>query len=363
MSLLSLLAAGVRGGSLPRDPAENPALTTWRQIAHTEQGHNAPRGPNTWTAKIQSVVEASGVRMGWSGFGGQSGAVAWSLRANVEGTPLMMNGSDLIVVPANTIVWTDDIPLAIQPGQQIHFTVEALQPGPPNGVSDVLNQYGSAISMPWPIAVLGKTTTTEKALLGTGDSIMTQAAWFSPLPVPTINLGVPVTRWTTTADARYGGQASALMNAASHVVIQLGVNDIGGGDLTSLKTRARSCWDSHAAATSRPLYQTTPTPKLLGTTGDGCASSAGQTLGTWEPVRQNLNAWLRDGAPDAGGIRAGEPGHPLTGIIDLAVAVESPTEPGKWDWTKGNLGGDGVHPSDLGQSYMRQVMNDWLLTL
>ena len=174
--------------------------------------------------------------------------------------------------------------------QQIHFTVEALQPGPPNGVSDILNQYGSAISMPWPIAVLGKTTTTEKALLGTGDSIMTQAAWFSHLPVPTINLGVPVTRWTTTANARYGGQASALMNAASHVVIQFGVNDIGGGDLPSLKTSARSCWDSHAAATSRPLYQTTPTPKLSGTTGDGCASSAGQTLGTYgrclRPVRE-----------------------------------------------------------------------------
>ena len=68
----------------------------------------------------------------------------------------------------------------------------------------------------------------------------------------------------------------------------------------------------------------------------------------------------------SGVVRAGQEGHPLSGIVDIAAAVEqggtsAPT--GKWRVDLGPLGGDGVHPSGLGENVMAGPTADWVATL
>ncbi len=359
MSLLALIAAA--SASSGGGTGANPALTAWRLTGSTALPQNNYTAASTFTYPVTIKAESRGLRLAWIGESFQAGAEdAWDLTATVDGTPVTAGGSTALHVSAGGVLWCDDLDVALQPHQVVTVVVTTTTPAPPN-VSYIVS--GEVKTVPGPYAIMGKVDPDAySGLVVVGDSIAAQQNWIGPQDFPSLNLGIPVRRWTSGDEGQYSPTPSTALNSGSHVLIQYGVNDIGAGTLAELQGFARTCWAWHAARTGRPIYQTTPTPKLLSISGAGCASSAGQTLGTWEPVRQSLLAWLRDGAPDTGGVRAGELGHPLAGIVDLAAAVESTTEPGKWDWTEGDLGGDGVHPSTHGQNRMGAVLADWLDT-
>lgn len=191
--------------------------------------------------------------------------------------------------------------------------------------------------------------------------------------VPSFGFGVPVTVFSSVQVGRWGGDPVRALAPATHMLAQFSVNDLRiAEDVISVKSTGVQAWRWLRQQRDVPLYQTTTTP-IVDTTND-CATLAGQTLvPAYHERRQNFIAWLRDGAPidaednpvDTGsaGIRAGQPGHPLSGIVDIAAAVEegggdNPT--GKWRVDLGALGGDGVHPSEQGQAIMAEPVREWI---
>lgn len=123
--------------------------------------------------------------------------------------------------------------------------------------------------------------------------------------------------------------------------------EYGRNDITAGRTLAQVQGDllwlwRLGAGRGRRVYQTTITPKS--TSSNGWVDLAGQTVaaGSGESVRVAFNAWLRAGAPiisasggpaavgAAGALLAGQPGHPLTGYLEIADAVESFRDSGLW---------------------------------
>lgn len=126
----------------------------------------------------------------------------------------------------------------------------------------------------------------------------------------------------------------------THILCDLGINDINGGSsLTATQALWLAVW-TDLTTHGRPVYQTTLAPFTTST--DNWTTISGQTPFAFESVRVQSNDWLRDGAPilngvavatgttTTGTVRAGQIGHPLTGIVEIADLVESARDSGKW---------------------------------
>ncbi|MDQ4502196.1 hypothetical protein [Sinomonas sp. ASV322] len=158
--------------------------------------------------------------------------------------------------------------------------------------------------------------------------------------------------------------ATALQYADT-VLSEYAINDMGTG-LTTLQATAVKFWNQCKAAGAARVLQTTTLPQAAST--DGFTTLAGQTPVASTLTRQAWNAWLRDGAPLASGtpaavgtadpaaVRAGQSGHPLHAVVEVAQAVEDPAEPGKWRVDKGPIGGDGTHPNALGHKVLGEAL-------
>lgn len=364
MTLHILLAKGGPAGG-PSGPIGNPGLSVWRTVGSLgglSQNSALTGGPYNvpWSIK----AEASRIRVAFSGYGGQAGPISWTTSCAVDGVPLTVNGATTFTIPADRIVVTDELDIRVQPGQVLNLTIAPTTPHPP--MINIPTDNGSSQPVPGPTAIIGRTYATQVSPIIVGDSIAYQG--FSPVDgwvrfglgeLPGMDFATPVTRWTSLNDGRYGDNPTEVFTWATHMLIQFGVNDINNTlSLTELKASARASWAWHRARFAGPIYQTTPTPIVV--TNDLTATLEGQTVPVSATRRPDVLAWLRDGAPDESGVRAGQPGHPLAGIVDIAAAVESPTAPGKWDSTQGALGGDGVHPSPAGQAVMAQVVSEWV---
>jgi lysophospholipase L1-like esterase len=157
----------------------------------------------------------------------------------------------------------------------------------------------------------------------------------------------------------------------THILCELGVNGLSAGFATwsshLLGTGTKGAWGS-LAAFGVPIYQTTITPQT--TSSDAWATVNNQTVASAgnETARLAANAWLRDGAPisaspAAGGtvaavgasgvLRAGQTGHPLAGIIEVADLAESARDSGKW---KAGYTGDGTHPNATGAAALAAAL-------
>ncbi|SFV28535.1 Lysophospholipase L1 [Devosia crocina] len=150
-----------------------------------------------------------------------------------------------------------------------------------------------------------------------------------------------------------------------NAVSSLGLNDIGSGrSLVQVQSDMLAFWRilaSRMPAGGR-VFQTTITPSTTST--DSFATLANQAPSpgfvlSGAGTRERLNDWLRDGAPivtgvsaapGAAAIRAGEDGHPLSAVFDVADQVESARNSGRWkvDGTAGKWTTDGIHPSTYG---------------
>lgn len=227
----------------------------------------------------------------------------------------------------------------------------------------------------WPLALIGRTSARPAIILsdsigeGLGDTsdITDHVGMLARLLGPTsayINLSQSGDRLELLAQS--DSKRLALLAYGRNVVCGLCVNDIGAGrSLAQIKSDMVNLWVR--ARTQLPLggrvFQTTITPSCTST--DNFASLAGQAAApnfslSGTGTREQLNDWLRDGAPLVGGapaaattpaaLRAGSASHPLHAVLDMADAVESSRNSGKWkvDGTASKWTVDGIHPSNHG---------------
>ncbi len=153
----------------------------------------------------------------------------------------------------------------------------------------------------------------------------------------------------------------ALIEDASHLICQLGVNSVKGGfTIADLQGDAIRVWRD-LVAHGGLVWQTALTPISSGTFD----TVAGQTKHSNDASRVGFNDWLRAGSPvnsslapvaagTAGALLAGQPGHPLSGFFETADAVESTRNSGVW---KANFTFDGTHPNASGHAAMAAAID------
>lgn len=183
--------------------------------------------------------------------------------------------------------------------------------------------------------------------------------------VPATNLSISGESAANVAAPTKNVRRLALLDAsgATHAFVALGTNDLNSaGTVASLQANLITIW-GQIARRGVKVYANTLTP-LAPTSTDSFATVANQTPSASDPNRVTYNNWLRDGAPmtsaltavttgttTAGTIRVGQPGHPLTGVIELADAVESSRDSGKWQVGM-VMTASPLHPSTAGHQAM-----------
>lgn len=154
----------------------------------------------------------------------------------------------------------------------------------------------------------------------------------------------------------FGSQAGHYRTMTFARNIRTCVEEYGRNDLSSSRTLAQlqgdviTIWNLLAARGLR-TFRTTLVPDTTST--DGWRTTTNQTVRAWETNRVNFNDWLRDGAPMVSGAAAAVgtsgaarcayfdstgteitpasgPAHPLYAVTDIADAVESARNSGKW---------------------------------
>lgn len=134
---------------------------------------------------------------------------------------------------------------------------------------------------------------------------------------------------------------SSLIRFSKYAVIEYGRNDYSA--LQTPATVQANLLTQANRNIGKGLYGSivcTITPYASST--DNFATAGNQTTvsSTGEGYRVTHNTWVRDGCPTVNGVavaagtsgalRAGQPGHPILGYIDVAAAIESALNSGKW---------------------------------
>lgn len=399
MRRLLLVSSG--GGEPAGPPPPDPSLTAERHVTQlTGLSQNVYTAPadRTWRTEYRAAEDFTTLTLayGATGQGALTAPATGSFTIETPSgslLPVTWEGSPSLSLDEGQVIESDPVDVTIGEGEV--FWIRMLQP---NGArwtvsvtarptSHMLGDHrigawvpadqpsGAYPESPTPLAVIGLTRESVVCPAMIGDSIAAmgiggQGWWRTALGLrPGLSYGRNANRFTNL-DGREGDT----LRAATHVVVQYGANDLGSSPaVATLWATAVNCYayvDSlHPGI---PTWQTTCTP--LVSTSDECATLAGQALTS--STRIAWNAFLRDGAPchpdtkaalsvGATGLRAGQDGHPLQGIVDIAAAVEQGglAGTGKWRVDLGPLGGDGVHPSSLGESIMAGPTSEWMATL
>jgi hypothetical protein len=161
-----------------------------------------------------------------------------------------------------------------------------------------------------------------------------------------INVAVP-------SDSGYSFTAShyrrmALFDYVTDVLCQYGTNDIynASRSFATLQTDWIALWRLFTRRGLR-VWQPTMMPRTTDVGGTIPFADGKET------IRVNANNWLRDGAPlnpttfaamtagQSGSVVAGQAGHPLTGVMEIADSQETARNSGIW---KAGYTSDGVHP-------------------
>ena len=239
---------------------------------------------------------------------------------------------------------------------------------------DVAETGANANKFPWsPVAVKGLAVPSAKALAILGDSISeggydSTAGGFQTRAANAAGWAYSnLSCWAQSMSQVYTGNAFSVdflgqtpsdgLASFTHAVTAYGANDIPSvNNFETMKTQYRAWW-AVVAASGVKLAQTTVLPRTTST--DDHVTLANQTPISSEPVRAQINAWLRDGAPTTDNVRAGEPGHPLKAIIDTAATVQAPGDPSRWRVDPKTVS-DGAHPEAAGHALMSVPVKAWL---
>lgn len=222
-----------------------------------------------------------------------------------------------------------------------------------------------------PIAVIGTPFTARTPCVGlVGDSILYGSGDTNPngmgfavralaaANIPYISVAKPGEQASSVNTEAGFQKRMALTAACTAVIEEYGQNDRANGrTLAQIQADRLTLWGYYADRGIK-VYATTNTPNTTST--DSWATTTNQTLTSSESIRTQLNDWLRDGAPiDATSkaavprgttsnvLRAGSPGHPLVGYIEVADTVETARNSGIW---KASYTGDGTHPNATGHA-------------
>lgn len=228
-------------------------------------------------------------------------------------------------------------------------------------VADVATQT----TIPGATAILGYPTAAgiPKAVVAIGDSIISYA-WDGPGTYRTftsakpylgggwlqralqgvgslLNIGAPTDRASYFADSSNSFLRNSLIEHTRYAVIGYGINDLNSAQtyLQIAQSNVTIALGNLARGVVKNIL-TTITPYV--TTTDRITTLANQTSFTYNANRVLYNNWVRGGAPldptslapvavgTSGAILYGHPLHPLAGYIEVADAVESARDSGKW---------------------------------
>jgi lysophospholipase L1-like esterase len=244
------------------------------------------------------------------------------------------------------------------------------------------------------VAILGDTPTRKPIAAAVGDSIawgvgdsnadggggfpghgfISRSLLAAKIPYNRVaNPGDRLSRWTQPL---YSYRRYNWLPGVKNVIHEYGINDIEGGAATQalVQTNMVKSWKM-IADMGCDIWQTTLTP--FTTTTDNWATEGNQTVSTKQAVRIAVNAWIRDGGPldpttklhvasgTSGALRAGQAGHPIKGYIEIADAVETARDSGKWKTNGSAFGytGDGVHPNGRATALMSAVLTSKLTSM
>lgn len=331
-----------------------------------------------------------------------------STQSTSQGWRLRFAGKTTVTIPPGGYIKADPIPLRLYRGQPYFVRTYAtvvngtqipiLQIIPESTrfefsdstTASDLTAVSNTLANATPLGVYGvcavEATPLGRTLLpmvvGLGDSIMEGVSrtdlfgWFDQVMelarIPHLKLSMSGEQ-NVQFIGQPGGTLDSLgriyrgrfLSGATDIVSNSSINDINtGATFAQMQTRVLNAAKVAGYYGAR-FHQATITPYTTST--DSWATLANQTPANagQETVRTQTNAWLRDGAPvnkttlaavatgDASGttIRAGAYGHPITGIIDLAAAVEV-TNGTALVWQVNAATPDGLHPGNSGHNMM-----------
>ena len=290
-------------------------------------------------------------------------------------TPATFAGRPQGTIPDIGLLFSDPVPLSGKRGQPIRVRNYQVNPtsilyngqhaGPNDamayGTSGIADQTlggaitnGSGSNAHFPVAILGQTS-RPTFFIG-GDSI--EFGYTDNLSDAYGDVGILARALGRNYAYIHGGIPSATLAGAinqpstfanrlvlaplcSHVVDELGINDVGTSVNTTAAAMAALRTNFAAKFPGKTVLGTTLTPHTTST--DGWTTLANQTVTAAEALRTSFNALVRAGI-------AGESGY-----IDLADAVESDRDSGKWSvgYASATASGiantnDGLHPNPTG---------------
>jgi lysophospholipase L1-like esterase len=130
-------------------------------------------------------------------------------------------------------------------------------------------------------------------------------------------------------------------SAATHVIILLGINDIGfSGFAPDMAVSAEQITDGLASMVQEAEAEGLAT--YLGTLLPLEGTMAPYYSEQSETVRAAVNAWIRNGAP-------------VDGVIDFDLAMQDPTDP--LQMLPAYNSGDFLHPGDMGYAAMANAVD------
>lgn len=399
-----LLAAGGGGGEPAGPLPPDPTLTDPRhvtQLTGLSQNTRLDAGARTWRTEYRAQEDFTTLTIAYGATGQgtlddpATGAVSIETPSGAL-VPVTWDGQEFLTLAQGQVVESDEAAVTIGEGEvfwlRVHVPagVRWTVTGPVRPTTHMVGDHrtgawtpaaqpgGDYPESPTPLALIGKTRPDVVCPAMLGDSICAMGAadggwWRTALEtagLTGLSYGRNAYRFTGI-----DGRAGNTLRAATHVLVQYGANDVGDNQpVATMWANAVACYtyvdDLNPGI---GIWQTTCTPTV--STTDGGTSYAGQNLTS--TIRLSWNAFLRDGAPchpdtkaalavGASGIRAGDAGHPLQGVVDVAAATEqggSSAPTGKWLIEGGSYSTDGIHPTGRGQDFMAPVVTAWLDTL
>ena len=360
--------------------------------------------PNDITVKATLEVPASGAS---SSYGDGSSA-----QANSQFYPITFRGARTVTIPAGGYVKSDPLPVELR-NQQVYYTrvfvqapsggaiptggyshasrYEAIEFGAAGSVTDkcdsgTISGTSATILAYRPQACIA--TPNNRAnpyrFVLTGDSIMAgandpaAASWaekaLEAMSIPHLNLaksGEQNVQFYANAGLTNGFKGRTrrgrFISGATDIVSNYSVNDMNSSaTFSDMQSRILQA-AARAQIRGARFWQTTFTPWTSTTTSFN--DPEGQTPRSWAPVRLQINAWLRDGAPrladgtnlaagstNPAAIRAGQPGHPIFAIVDTAAPLTVVNTKGDEVYSPNAYTTDGVHPGQPGHNVMANVL-------
>ena len=381
------------GGSTPppgngTDPA---TLTTLRQVTDRTGWwrQTTTAGPSgiAMVSEHTATVPARDLRIRWGvhGWAGADDGITGRAGLVIRGRywRLTWDGADLVTIPRLGHKTSDPLPVQVEAGDAIHAVWEAV-PGSPvpsgalgwdtpttalvNGAFTGVPAMGRAMLSGSPQGIYGLTFEDAPAIVCLGDSIL-ESGWMRRAAHSTGAAWSDLSQW---AEGIPAARLADRLTPEDPALFALGLTEYGTNNRAMPPQQAAqamlSSWQWLTSGPVARLGQTTMVPYASST--DGWTTVAGQTA-TDVAWRDAINGWLRDGAPlidgapaltgGVGAVRAGEAGHPLIGVCDIAAAVETPNPTGLvWDTSAGVPTLDGTHPTRIGSDLMEPVAARWL---